>query len=239
MTNPPVLRLAATCMPIRQRGTEPIEVLMVRRNANLSFGGMWTFPGGVIESGDGSVPSDIDEATQHWGAPPLLATAAQAAVRETREETALEASLGSLAWFSHWIPPAIGPPKRFATWFFLAPELSGEIVVDTAENDAARWIGAEEALAEHKSGDFALAVPTWITLDDLRTFADVPSLVDHTITQGARLHHTRALKSDRGRIVLWEGDAAYDNGDADVPGPRNRALVDASMQIVERIRSEG
>lgn len=210
---------------------------MVRRNVNLSFGGFWTFPGGVLEEADGLVPTDIDEETQHWGAPQLLTTAAAGAVRETVEETALHCSPASLAWFSHWIPPLIGPPKRFATWFFLAPEHHGEMVLDTSENDEARWMSPSAALQASGVGEFPLAVPTWITLDDLAAFDSVGPLMDHTITQGARLHHSRAMKGDGVRIICWEGDAAYENGIPDTPGPRNRAIADASMQIVERFRS--
>jgi 8-oxo-dGTP pyrophosphatase MutT (NUDIX family) len=237
MTNTSALRLAATCIPIRERSDTGLEVLMVRRNPNLSFGGLWTFPGGVLEPDDGAVPADIDEDRQHWGAPSLLSTAANGAVRETVEETALECDVSSLAWFSHWIPPLVGPPKRFATWFFLAPEHRGEIEVDPAENDQARWITAEAALEESTAGEFPLAAPTWITLDDLMAFDAVPQLVDHTITQGARLHHTKAIAGDGVRIVCWEGDAAYESEIADTDGPRNRAVLGNNMQIVERIRS--
>jgi 8-oxo-dGTP pyrophosphatase MutT (NUDIX family) len=237
MADPPVLRLAATCIPIRQRNGAALEVLMVRRNPNLSFGGLWTFPGGTLEPGDGPIPEPIDEDGQHWGAPRLLATAAQGAVRETFEETAVVCDLASLAWFSHWIPPKVGPPKRFATWFFLAPEHRGELVVDESENDEARWISAAEALAENATATFPLAVPTWITLDDMREFETVSSLMDSTITQGARLHRTRALRQDDVRIVCWEGDAAYENGIASTEGARNRALASDDMQVLERIRS--
>ena len=122
MTTPTPLRLAATCLPIKQAKGRDIEVLMVRRNPNLSFGGMWTFPGGVVEAIDGPVPSPLNEDDQRWEEPSLLATVAAAAVREAEEETAISCMQGALAWYSHWIPPKIGPPKRFATWFFLAPE---------------------------------------------------------------------------------------------------------------------
>ena len=127
MTEPaPPIRLAATCMPIRD-GDHGLEVLMVRRNPELSFGGMWTFPGGSLDDADGPLPEPVtDESTFDWRDVGLLTTAATAASRETIEETGLSCSPMSLAWFSHWIPPHPGPPKRFATWFFLAPEHSGQ-----------------------------------------------------------------------------------------------------------------
>ena len=234
MTASPELRLAATAMPIRDRPSG-IELLMVRRNPELSFGGMWTFPGGALEPGDGDLPPAIDELTQNWGEPSLLTVAANAAVRETLEETALVANRTSLAWFSHWIPPA-NIAKRFATWFFLAPDVSGDVELDLSENDDWRWISPATALSEHAAGSFPLAVPTWVTLDDLTAFASTGELLDHAITQSARLHHTRAYKADAGRTLCWAGDAAYGSGDMGAPGPRNRVVVDDNFAVVERKR---
>lgn len=208
---------------------------MVRRNVSLAFGGMWTFPGGVLEESDGPVPDVADATDRKWGDPALLSTAARGAVRETREETALRCDVASLAWFSHWIPPTVGPPKRFATWFFLAPEHEGEIVVDRTENDDARWVAPAHALEICEAGDYPLAVPTWVTLDDLAAADSLPRLLDSVITQGARIHHTRAFPDERGRILCWSGDAAYDSDDVDTPGPRNRVLATREFTVIERI----
>lgn len=242
MTPTSPLRLAATCMPITQRNGREIEVLMVRRNKELSFGGMWTFPGGVVEASDGSVPDSLDEDTQRWEEPSLLATAANAAVREATEETALKCNVSALSWFSHWIPPKIGPPKRFATWFFLAPEHHGEVVVDESENDEARWVTAKDALAMCSAGTFPLAIPTWITLDDLSRATTIASLVDETVTGGPKWYHTHALGSVGPRplgqrAMCWPGDAGYETGDPDTPGPRNRVVTDDKFSVVDRIQA--
>ncbi len=209
---------------------------MVRRNAELSFGGLWTFPGGVFEDGDGPAPTAPDEQTENWGHPQLLATAANAAVRETREETALECDTSSLVWFSHWIPPVVGPPKRFATWFFLAPEHRGEIVVNQDENEEARWVQPADALAQSSSGEFPLAIPTWITLDDLRVSQSIPHLVDHCITQGAMQKRTRAFPGKDESVICWPGDAAYEADTPDVPGARDRVRATPRGSVIERIR---
>jgi len=238
MTNPASLRLAAACIPVRERAGQRFEVLMVRRNQNLTFGGSWTFPGGVLEPADGPVPEVADEQTQQWGGPSLLSTAAHGAARETEEETALVVTLQSLAWFSHWIPPTIGPPKRFSTWFFIAPEHRGEIVVDASENDEARWISPGDALSASHAGDFPLTVPTWVTLDDLQNRRSVASLLDSILTQGAQFHHTRSVPSDQGRVLCWEGDAAYENGLAETPGSRNRVLASNEGAVIQRIKTE-
>lgn len=237
MSNPVPLRLAATCIPIRDAaGGDGIEVLMVRRNLELSFGGMWTFPGGVLEQADGPVPEEPKESGMNWGDPPLLTTAARGAVRETQEETAMVCDVASLAWFSHWIPPLVGPPKRFATWFFLAPEHRGTLDVNDAENDDACWISPAAGLERNTAGDYPLAVPTWVTLDDLRASDSVSRLVDSCITQGAHLHHTRAFRGRNEHVLCWEGDAAYDEAHPDVDGPRNRVRTTTDGSLIERLR---
>ncbi len=231
-------------MAVRQPRDHEIEVLMVQRNPELSFGGMWTFPGGVVESADGPVPDPLDEDTQRWEQPSLLATAARAAARETVEETALVCPTSSFAWFSHWIPPKVGPPKRFATWFFLAPEHSGEIVVDETENSKARWVTAKDALEMCDDGTFPLATPTWITLDDLVQFREISSLIDNTITRGPRWYHTHALgpvgpDAPGVRALCWPGDAGYEHSDINAPGPRNRVVVDEKFSVTERLYTVG
>lgn len=209
---------------------------MVRRNPDLSFGGLWTFPGGVLEDSDGPAPDAPDENSQNWGDPTLLSTAANAAIRETIEETALVCDRGSLAWFSHWIPPVVGPPKRFATWFFLAPEHRGEIVVDTGENDEARWVSPSAALEESSRGAFPLTIPTWVTLDDLRASDSIPQLMDTTVTRGPAFMHTKALAHGEERIVCWSGDAAYETESIETPGSRNRVLATSEGAVIERIK---
>lgn len=236
MTNTLPLRLASTCIPIRSTSTASLEVLMVRRNPDLSFGGLWTFPGGVLEAGDGPAPDSPDEETQNWGEPKLLATAANAAVRETMEETALICDIASLVWFSHWIPPIVGPPKRFATWFFLAPEHRGDVMVNTDENDDARWISPRAALEDSADDRFPLTIPTWVTLDDLAATESIPHLVDMSITQGASFKHTKAIAVGDERIVCWKGDAAYEDGAVDAPGSRDRVRATIDGAVIERIR---
>lgn len=214
------LRLAATALPLRM-GAAGIEVLMVRRNPELAFGGMWTFPGGAIDSADGPVPPAVVEGSHVWGDAGLVRTAARAAARETLEETALSCAPADLTWFSHWIPPRRPKLKRFATWFFLAPEPSGELVVDLTENSEARWVRPDAAIEEYSRGDFPLAVPTWITLDDLQTF-DTPESAVSDALESVRIHHTRLLRSEPFPVLVWSGDAAHATGDLDSPGPRNR-----------------
>ncbi len=231
------LRFAATALPLRW-SDDGLEVLMIQRHPDLSFGGMWTFPGGAIEPVDGPEPPAVDDEERYdWRAPGLVATAAAAAVRETAEETSLRCNPAAMAWFSHWIPPTHGAPKRFATWFFLAPETSGDLALDLRENVDARWVSPAAALQEAASGDFPLSVPTWVTLDDLQDVGSVAALIDATVTAGPRIHHTVAAPLDGHRVLMWLGDDGYTSADPTAGSRRNRAVVNERLVVLRRERS--
>ena len=55
---------AATVIPLRDAvqpdGTTALEVLMLRKNSKLAFGGMWVFPGGRIDPEDWPSADDPD-----------------------------------------------------------------------------------------------------------------------------------------------------------------------------------
>src|SRR5712675_1370302 len=84
-------RQAATVILLRG-GADELEVLLVRRTPQARFmGGVWVFPGGAVDVGEG----DGDDAHR------------AAAVRELREEAAIELTdPHALVAFSRWITPA-------------------------------------------------------------------------------------------------------------------------------------
>src|SRR4030081_1336428 len=103
-------RQAATVILLRG-GAEELQVLLVRRTPEARFmGGVWVFPGGAVDAGEG----DGDDAHR------------AAAIRELREEAAIALEdPGSLVKFSRWITPA-QLQIRFDTHFFLAPLPAGQ-----------------------------------------------------------------------------------------------------------------
>src|SRR5215470_12982226 len=141
---------AATVVLLRD-AADGLETLMLRKNSRLAFGGMWVFPGGRIDDGDRA--ADADE----------LTAAANAAVREAAEEAGLAVPSSALIPFSHWTPPAAAP-KRFLTWFFLAPAPATTVVIDRGEIHDHEWMRPEVALARRDAGEIELAPPTWVTL---------------------------------------------------------------------------
>lgn len=201
---------AATVIPVRN-GPDGVETLMLRRNSKLEFaGGMWVFPGGRVDPADRR-DDDADE----------LVAAARAAVREAREEAALEVDESSLVVFSHWAPPAIAP-KRFATWFFLAPAPESEIAIDGGEIHEHRWFRPADALAARDALEIELAPPTWVTLFELSRFADVDEAMAAAAAREPEHFTTHVAVVEGGVVALWHGDAGYDDADPDREGPRHR-----------------
>lgn len=167
---------------------------MIRRHLGMLFaGGMYVFPGGVVDAAD-HVGRDHGQAH------------AFAAIRETFEEcgvllasgpeldsTALESDRLAMiehrvtfdevlarhrsvaqpdllrAW-SRWITPDF-EPRRYDTHFYvaLAPAREDARFVG-GEADAAQWVAPKHAVAAHERGEWLLMPPTEWTLRELATF---------------------------------------------------------------------
>ena len=101
--------------PCRHRGgparrRDGLEVLMLRRDKDLSFaGGMWVFPGGRIDP-----PTIPRRAARPGGGRPRRRGARGDRGGRTGARPA------ALRRWSHWTPPPESP-KRFSTAFFVAP----------------------------------------------------------------------------------------------------------------------
>jgi 8-oxo-dGTP pyrophosphatase MutT (NUDIX family) len=211
---------AATVVLVRQR--PHLEVLMLKKNANISFGGMWVFPGGRVDEED------------HEEAGDSLQAAKNAAVRETMEEAGLSLTREEFVWFAHWTPPA-STPKRYATWFFLAPlDQDDEIVIDGGEILNYQWIRPSDAHEKHAAGEIDLAPPTWITLHQLAQYEQMADLMAFLKDEPAKYYETRIVKNGAGeRVALWSGDTAYESGDADTEGDRHRLILGAEGFVFE------
>lgn len=196
----PPARLAATVVVVRA-AMSGLEVLLLRRSDVGAFAGMWVFPGGRVDDDE---PGD-DE----------LARARHAAAREAVEEVGLPVDAASLVVWSHWTPPAIAP-KRYNTWFFVAPWTGHDVTVDGHEIVDHRWIRPLEAI---ESG-LPLAPPTIVTLHELHEAGTLEALRER---QRPPAFTTRMGRTAAGvSVLLWHGDAGYDAGDPDAIGPRHR-----------------
>jgi len=206
---------AATVVILKDFGEAAgVEVLMLRKNSKIAFGGMWVFPGGRIDPEDYPADGDVDVAARN------------AAARETMEEAGLTAAIDDFVLFAHWTPPAT-TPKRFATWFFATRTLIDEpIQIDGGEILDHLWINPADALAKHKAGEIDLAPPTWITLYQLALHGAGHEIITHFESQPHKVYQTRVVKNAQGvRVALWQGDAGYESSDADVEGERHRLVL--------------
>ena len=204
---------AATVVLLRD-GDAGIEVLMLKKNSKITFGGMWVFPGGKIDAEDYPVAGDVD------------AAARIAAARETQEEAGLSVSAEAFVQIAHWTPPP-GPQKRFATWFFAAQiDDDQNIVIDDGEIKAHAWIRPQDALAKHTAGEIDLVPPTWITLYHLSRYNPALEVLKHFQECGYKTYRTRVVKAASGdRVAMWYGDSGYESWDADVDGERHRLVM--------------
>ncbi len=200
---------AATVVLLRE-GSEGPEVLLVQRNAGRgAFAGYWVFPGGKVDE------SDEDDIA--------------CAVREAAEETGLVVDPSTLVRWSHWTPPTT-EPRRFGTWFFLAPVGSdAEVAVDDGEIVGHSWLTPAEALRRRDVGDVQLAPPTFVTLTCLAEFSSMDHALTHASGKEPELFATTMIREEGQFVVAWEPDAALMEGATLAsPGHRHRLHMNSA-----------
>jgi 8-oxo-dGTP pyrophosphatase MutT (NUDIX family) len=211
---------AATVVLLRD-GDDGLETLMLRKNSRLAFGGMWVFPGGRIDDGDRTAGDDE------------LVAATNAAVREAAEESGLVVPPAALIPFSHWTPPLVAP-KRFLTWFFLAPAPAATVVIDQGEIHDHAWMRPADALARRDATDIELAPPTWVTLHWLAAHPTLAAACAAAAAREPERFFTRIESSAEGPVAVWMPDVAHEHGDLAAPGPRHRLWMSSTGWRYER-----
>ena len=216
---------AATVVPLRD-SKDGLEVLLLRRSARGAFGGMWVFPGGQVD------PGDLGESDPPDGAE--IAAARRAAVREAAEEAGLVLVETDLVTLSFWLPP-LETPRRFATWFFLAPADDHPVVVDDDEIHEYRWQTPAAGMAARNRGEIELVPPTFTTLWWLAHHPNVAAALAAGRGRAPERFMTRMAAGADGHpaAALWDGDAGYQDGDADRPGARRRLWLDPAQWRIE------
>jgi 8-oxo-dGTP pyrophosphatase MutT (NUDIX family) len=188
-------RQAATVILLRN-GAQKLEVLLVRRTPRARFmGGVWVFPGGAVDDGEG----DGDDAHR------------AAAIRELREEAGIAlADPRALVKFSRWITPA-AVKVRFDTHFFLAELPDGqEPKVDGEECVAHDWFTPESALEAHRQKRIVLVFPTIKHLEQLSAFVSVDELLSYARSQKVKPIQPRVILDGEVARVLLPGEPGYD-----------------------------
>jgi 8-oxo-dGTP pyrophosphatase MutT (NUDIX family) len=191
---PTVPRQAATVILLRG-DADDLEVLLVRRTEKARFmGGVWVFPGGAVDAGEG----DGDDAHR------------AAAIRELREEADIELEDASgLVKFSRWITPA-AVKIRFDTHFFLAslpqgqePRIDGEECIDLG------WFRPRDALDAYAADQIALVFPTIKHLEQLADFSTVHELLDYARGREVLPVEPRVVLEGEVARILLPGEPGY------------------------------
>ncbi|MGE5281201.1 MAG: NUDIX hydrolase [Chloroflexota bacterium] len=196
---PAVPRPAASVVLLRRggkHGERALELLLLKRTESAKFmPGVWVFPGGSVDEGDGE-----DEARFK-----------ACAVRELEEEAGIALPSGEeLVLFSRWITPEV-VSRRFDAWFFLAlapahapPRPDG---VETVE---AGWFEPATALAAHAAGEMALAFPTVKQLELLSEFPNANDAI--------AFHRNRPIEPTLPKVIgSFEEHRVVLPGDPDYP----------------------
>ncbi len=219
---PPVIAQPAATVVLLREGTDGYEVLLVRRNAQLSFhGGAWVFPGGRIDA--------EDHVAAGTSADPLAA-ARYAAVREAFEEASMVVAPEELVALSRWVTPEAAP-KRFDAWFFLGRAGNDLVQVDGGEIHEHRWMRPADALAAQRVGEIDLPPPTWVTLRQLVAYRTAAEVLAAAARGPVEIFEPRLQFTVDGACSLYAGDVAYHTGDMAQPGPRHRLwMVDSGWR---------
>ena len=212
---------SGTVVVIREGGAQ-LELLLLERTPRDGEPGPWVFPGGKVDAADLRPGEDA------------VAAARRAAVREAQEEASIALALESLVPFSRWITPEISP-KRFDTWFFLAP-LRGttEVCVDGSEIQAHRWVSPADALTLHHERSLRLAPPTFVTLSTLLGKRSVVDAVAAAREAAPLAYLPRVVRVAGGACSLYPADAGWELRDPTLAGPRNRLWMLESGWRYER-----
>lgn len=199
-----------------------LEVLYLRRNADLAFhGGAWVFPGGRIDLADRT--ADVDEE----------AAARRAAVREAFEEASIEIGPAALHFVCHWTTPE-SSRIRFATWFFATQAPEGPVRVDGREIIDFQWLRPADAVRAQRERMMSFGPPTFALSTRFSGFDSVAGALRTIARWTPDRLLGRLLSVEDGQVVLYPEDVAYATGRLDQHGSRHRLWMVGSGWRYER-----
>lgn len=125
--------------------------------------------------GEGALlPASRVEKLGHWREP---LNRGEKTLRDLAEAEGLDYALDTLVPFAHWITPEV-MPKRFDTWFFLAPAPADQVGVhDGSESVESEWVGAQAALDDWEARTRTIVFATRMQLVKLARCANVAEAI--------------------------------------------------------------
>ncbi len=220
-----MIRRASTLLPLRDT-RDGLEVLMIRRSAELFGGGWWVFPGGSLEAVDSSaLAAKLIKGSCGADLPWI-----SAAVRETAEEVNLfltdlpvdPSRFGSLSgaalytelvregvtidgsaigYLSNWVTPE-KVKKRFDTRFLVAAvEPDVELTPNVGEVDAVNWVAPDEMLSRSRD-EYPIIFPTIKHLELLTKFESAEDVLAYAAGLEVVAVQPTMSKGPNGEVVL-------------------------------------
>ena len=212
-------RPAATAILLRPAAAG-LEVLLTQRPASMRFGGgMYVFPGGRLEPGE---------------------SAADAAARETLEETGIRVAPEDLVALTRWVTP-YGFPVRFDTRFFGVVVPPGTDVAEPSDEIASwRWLRPAAALEGVAAGGLAMWQPTFVTLQQLEGALDGADLLAAVADGTGAAPAEVSVGGSDGRLgrqfeTTWAGGIEGRRAVATVVGTRRWVVVDPADPTTDTI----
>ena len=210
---------SASVLLLRKQN-ERIEVLLLKKNSKITFGGSWVFPGGRVDEEDNNdFYSDFSAERR-------------AVARECVEETGLKIDASELKPISVWKTP-VTRPKRFSTVFFIynAVDLNQPIRIDHGEIVESKWGAIPDILTQHDANQLSLAGPAYVTLSSISSLSSIDEIWAYFRHQGFKEFTPRVLLNNNGAICLYQGDEGYDQ--------LNDDSISDCENLLERIESAG
>jgi 8-oxo-dGTP pyrophosphatase MutT (NUDIX family) len=133
---------------------------------------------------------------------------------EIAEREDLELACELLVPFAHWITPERAP-KRFDTYFFLAPAPPDQAAAhDGSEAVDSLWIRPADALAEGDAGRRTVVFPTRLNLQKLARSSSVAEALERARREPVVTVLPRVEVRDTGPVVRIPEEAGYDLSEA-------------------------
>lgn len=205
----------ATTVIVVRDGDEGLEVFLMARAPSMAFApSAHVFPGGKLEDSDFDAGLSLDEIwVEHLTARDLDHAAAlvRCGIRETQEEVGVVLDPADVRPWAHWITPA-PEPRRYDTRFLIAALPHGQRVVEAGtESVGGRWWRPQAALDTAYADEIILMPPTLATLEELKKYSDVASVIQECETRPVARHMPRlTIRNDRVHM-LHVGDEGYED----------------------------
>ena len=225
---------SSTVLMLADRAAQ-LEVLMVRRAQSAVFGGMFVFPGGVVDPVDLSplareVLTETPPGEKGWRAAGLRETAEEVGVYLTDRpiepppmplrgediyrwvaSQRARFDVGRLRYLSNWVTPHQAPQRYDARFYLARVEGDEPVRLAEAELTEAVWVRPRQALNRMRKGQWEMILPTEKTLEYLADFARAEEAWESVDETGEVTPVLPRIVMRRGKIqALLPGDPGYE-----------------------------